>query len=486
MHAIKDDQIAEVKRLLTDGVDPNAKSESGLTPLFLAVLADNRQIVDALLDHGADPGLGAVNKIPPLAAAAVSGSMECAEVLLERGAPVDAKGDDGQSPLRYAAEMGRTEMADLLLGHGSNPNQYDAKGWTPLHAAAWFGHVPLVKQLIGGGASVDIPDAKQGFTTLMLATDRGHSPVVSQLLAAGANPNVTGPRGTTALILAAHRGHPHLVRLLVSGGAYANASDSAGRTPLIYASARSDRRCVMVLLEFGADMSIEARDGKPPLRAIVPPPVVRRKRAAVGRAWLTRAVFALSNRRMISGLAVGVWAHSGNERAQLFDKLEGALKLIAYHDPRRFGLLSKYIKRVVILVHPHARGSFLAALDACLLDSGFALSQETTVSQLALVIVHEATHARLWHLGFGYTEAERARLERTCTKAELAFARRLAVSERDKLVDQAQRDLEGIRTSSLTDTAMRVGKIKALREADVPSWLTRAFEWWLERRSSRS
>jgi len=82
MHAIKDDQIAEVKRLLTDGVDPNAKSESGLTPLFLAVLADNRQIVDALLDHGADPGLGAVNKIPPLAAAAVSGSMEFAEVLL--------------------------------------------------------------------------------------------------------------------------------------------------------------------------------------------------------------------------------------------------------------------------------------------------------------------------------------------------------------------------------------------------------------------
>lgn len=45
--------------------------------------------------------------------------------------------------------------------------------------------------------------------------------------------------------------------------------------------------------------------------------------------------------------------------------------------------------------------------------------------RIAAALVHEATHARLWQGGFRYRPADRERIERVCTTAELRFARQL-------------------------------------------------------------
>jgi hypothetical protein len=364
-------------------------------------------------------------------------------------------------------------MAGQLIEHGANLSQRDPSQWTPLHWGAWLGGLELVERLVTAGALIDESN-EQGFTPLVLAADRGHSRVVARLLAAGASPNIAGSRGTTALILAAHRGHPGTVRLLLKAGAEPNARDETGRTALIYASARADRRCVLVLLEFGADLAIGA--------ATVPPPIVRRHTRAKQRAWGPRLVFALSSRRSFHNLTVGVSWLSHDERTRAFAILARALKLIVDHDPGRFRIMTRDLKRILVGLFPGARGRYVPGLDLCLLDSEFVLSQETTPAKVACVIVHEATHARLRRLGFGYAESERTRIERTCERAEVAFACKLP--DADGLLDEARKELEQVRASSYTNEALRRGNIEALKKIGMPAWFIRAFEWWSKRRVS--
>jgi hypothetical protein len=55
-----------MKRMLECGVQPDAKTDQGITPLMLAVEAKRTNIVRFLLEEGADPNLGAASGETPL------------------------------------------------------------------------------------------------------------------------------------------------------------------------------------------------------------------------------------------------------------------------------------------------------------------------------------------------------------------------------------------------------------------------------------
>ena len=61
----------------------------------------------------------------------------------------------------------------------------------------------------------------------------------------------------------------------------------------------------------------------------------------------------------------------------------------------------------------------------CVIDERFVVDEGTTPEMIASVIVHEATHARLFRMGIGYEEGRRARVEQVCLRRELAFAAKL-------------------------------------------------------------
>ena len=65
----------------------------------------------------------------------------------------------------------------------------------------------------------------------------------------------------------------------------------------------------------------------------------------------------------------------------------------------------------------------------CELEENFVRAENTSAAQIASVIVHEATHARMMRLGFGYEEPKRVRIEHICFGAQQAFARRLPDGE---------------------------------------------------------
>ena len=71
----------------------------------------------------------------PLHIAALWGDVEIVEVLLERGADPNVKDDNGQTPLHIAAQEGHVDVVRVLLERGADPRIADNGGHIPLDYA---------------------------------------------------------------------------------------------------------------------------------------------------------------------------------------------------------------------------------------------------------------------------------------------------------------------------------------------------------------
>jgi hypothetical protein len=190
----------------------------------------------------------------------------------------------------------------------------------------------------------------------------------------------------------------------------------------------------------------------------------------------------LSAGRSIDGLWVGSYYQENTE--QVSRRVEEALRLIKTYDRPKYDRLRCDLDR--IWVRPLMSGGvaqFSPALRACLLDERFVLDDTRDAGFVAAVIVHEATHARLWHRGIRYDEAVRQRVEAICMRRELAFARRLPDGHR---VRQWAEDTLAIPAPYWTDAAFRdrglQGRIEALQHLE-RNWIARIVLALLKRRS---
>ena len=82
LDATKRGDIDQVRKFLDEGANPNAKGDSGSTPLHNAAKGKNPDVVKLLLKYGADP---------------------------------NADDDSGSIPLHFAAQDGHDEIVQLLL-----------------------------------------------------------------------------------------------------------------------------------------------------------------------------------------------------------------------------------------------------------------------------------------------------------------------------------------------------------------------------------
>ena len=178
--AVEKNNIAEVRRLLDDGANPNQANADGFTTLMVAAFAGHSQIAKALLDGGANPNQAAAN---------------------------------GGTALMIAAFEGHLQIAKALLDGDANPNQANGNGGTALMVAAGKGHSQIAKALLDGGANPN--QAKtDGSTALMVAADKGHSQIAKALLDSGANPNQADKDGATALMFASLNWRVDIVKIL--------------------------------------------------------------------------------------------------------------------------------------------------------------------------------------------------------------------------------------------------------------------------------
>jgi hypothetical protein len=171
----------------------------------------------------------------------------------------------------------------------------------------------------------------------------------------------------------------------------------------------------------------------------------------------------------------GLWIGAFDDRPEpMFHRLREALQLIKTHDPLRYARLARDLKRVWVFSIP-TPACFNYRLDACQLDERFVLAETTTPELLASVIVHEATHARLWSYGIGYDEALRPRVEAICVRRQLAFVKKLP--NRQQTQEQAEQALAWANPANLSNAAFSKRRddwhIEEARRLGIPDWVVR-------------
>lgn len=98
-----------VKRLLQCGMDPNAVTSTGVTPLIIACNSVALENMEMLLAYGADPDVIAGGMFSPLSISIMKGSCESVRMLLDANATVNEYAI-GFLLLRDIGEMDKPDM----------------------------------------------------------------------------------------------------------------------------------------------------------------------------------------------------------------------------------------------------------------------------------------------------------------------------------------------------------------------------------------
>lgn len=109
--------------LKDQGFDPenlNSRVDMGMSPLMLAALKGEYNLVDALLVSGADPRQVNDDEHHALWFACVNGSTELVEKLIECGSDIDNRNVNGVTCAIYAASTGKLDVLKILIDAGAN------------------------------------------------------------------------------------------------------------------------------------------------------------------------------------------------------------------------------------------------------------------------------------------------------------------------------------------------------------------------------
>ncbi len=110
---------AELKALLSKGVNINATDNDGETALMEAADGRNVELVRVLIANGANVNAADEDGETALMIAADEGRAEIVRLLIEAGANVNARDEDGETALDKAVDERNYKAAELLRAAGA-------------------------------------------------------------------------------------------------------------------------------------------------------------------------------------------------------------------------------------------------------------------------------------------------------------------------------------------------------------------------------
>ena len=293
------DSADVVRALLNAGADPNISSDTGETPLFVAVECADTRKIKILLEAGADANARTKDGKTALIHYLLvkDGFVIMEEVvasLLEGGTDVNARMNDGTTALIVATGKNQgfsqlPKVIKMLISADADINAKDKDGLTPLINAAGIRGENLktneaISMLINAGADVNAR-MKDDTTALARAAQQRLADNFIPLLKAGADVNAASknlPEGKTLLLIAAESaGEPEVViPELLKANTDTNYRDEKGNTAALLALLKhglslaaedpdnADVRTVGIvqtMIRGGADVNAQDYRGKTPI-----------------------------------------------------------------------------------------------------------------------------------------------------------------------------------------------------------------------------
>jgi ankyrin repeat protein len=290
--ALNPKSIKVLKYLIEKGCDVNADDGRNMTPLFLAITAQNNEAANYLIDHGAESPQQRHYTLTEaddylLKAMAVTTIHTDKTVVSETNdykliketttgigkavhnvntsvneraqlMTVIANCIESIKNKRFFDAVHEENIETVKLQLKTNPKLVNAKygsaGNTPLHHAVMNNsNLEVIMYLIENGADVNVKN-DGGVTPLYAAA--GYNPnvdVIKYLVKKGANLNTKSQSGGTPLLNSvAGNTNVEVTKYLIKMGADVNEGDNAGFTPLLSASANPNVEFVKCLVENGA------------------------------------------------------------------------------------------------------------------------------------------------------------------------------------------------------------------------------------------
>jgi ankyrin repeat protein len=266
----------------------DVETHTRTTPLHLACIKHNPEIIKILLKHKANPNKGDTDGVTPLHLLIESDApASLVDSLIYNGAFVNEADYHQNTPLHVACYNGRLEHAKILIRNNADVNKRTDDQMTALHLACETGHFEIVKYLCSG---IKLKAPKSNSTHISSNNnsnferksrkheeedeedDDGHFKrkkkdeqdkkkneelrYESVPTAIGTLPklelNALTEKGVTPLRLAVSHGHIDIIKHLIEKGSNVNSRDPMGSTPLHVACLLNHTRIVSILLSHGA------------------------------------------------------------------------------------------------------------------------------------------------------------------------------------------------------------------------------------------
>ena len=166
----------------------------------------------------------------------------------------------------------------------------------------------------------------------------------------------------------------------------------------------------------------------------------------------------------------------------LIERVAASLQLIRTIEPRRYQRIVRDLSTIIVS-DLGVSSSTRSVTNLCTLEQR--LVRTKSAASVARTIVHEATHARLFHAGIVTRRRIQGRVERACIGEEIGFTRRLEAAGwggADEMIAALERAPTDPRLIAQRGFEARAA---VMRASSLPRWVVRAWIAWNQPRESR-
>ena len=187
------------------------QSKYGRTPLHLAALYSQEDVVQLLLKAGANMNIKDMDGHTPLFEAIKSGNEQLVSLLIRNGGDITLPDKYNRTPLFIATDLGKDNIVRLLIDqvlHSEQQQQQQQRNQI-------LEEEGVASSTTTCDAVINMKDTENGQTPLHVAASRGFASIVELLYTKyGANNLIADKYGITPIQVARARGHTSIVHIL--------------------------------------------------------------------------------------------------------------------------------------------------------------------------------------------------------------------------------------------------------------------------------